>query len=369
MRFAALRDRLGALGLALGLGTVGGALFDQIDAPLAWMIGAMAANTVAAMAGLRVAVGPGLRVGMIAVLGVMLGSAFTPDLLGHISDWALSFAALAVYCVVAGGLAFLYYLRIVGFDPATAYFSAAPGGLQEMIMIGSAMGGDDRQIALIHAMRVMLIVLLVPIWFRLFSDYDAAQRATSAVPFVSLTVADFLLLAGSGAAGLTIARLLRIPASTLVGALLGSAAIHLSGLTAARPPVELVSIAQVVVGSAIGCRFAGLPLSRVLHSLRIAAGATLVMLAGSVIAALLLHPLLGIPTEALVLAFAPGGLAEMSLVALALGVDVAFVSSHHVFRIMLVVFLAPLAFRLVHRVYGPASASAEAQTTPERGNE
>ena len=136
MRFAALRDRLGALGLALGLGTVGGALFDQIDAPLAWMIGAMAANTVAAMAGLSVAIGPGLRVVMIAVLGVMLGSAFTPDLLGHVSDWALSFAALALYCVVAGGLAFLYYLRIVGFDPATAYFSAAPGGLQEMIMIG-----------------------------------------------------------------------------------------------------------------------------------------------------------------------------------------------------------------------------------------
>jgi hypothetical protein len=218
-------------------------------------------------------------------------------------------------------------------------------------------------------MRVMLIVLLVPIWFRVFSDYDAAQRATSAVPFVTLSASDFLLLAGSGAAGLTIARLLRIPASTLVGALLGSAAIHLSGLTAARPPVELVSIAQVVVGSAIGCRFAGLSVSRVLRSLRIAAGATLVMLAGSVIAALLLHPLLGIPTEALVLAFAPGGLAEMSLVALALGVDVAFVSSHHVFRIMLVVFLAPLAFRLVHRVYGPASTSAKAQKTPERGNE
>ncbi|MBT5413440.1 MAG: AbrB family transcriptional regulator [Rhodospirillaceae bacterium] len=348
-----MRDRLSALVLALGLGTVGGALFNLIDLPLAWMIGSMAANTVAAMAGWRVSVAPRLRIGMIAVLGVMLGSAFTPDLVNHIGDWAISFAALAVYCVIAGGLAFLYYLRVVGFDPATAYFSAAPGGLQEMILIGNAMGGDDRQIALIHAMRVMLIVLVVPIWFRLFGDYDAAQRATSAVPFLAVSGFDLLLLAVSGAVGLFVAQLLRLPASTLVGALLGSAAIHLTGVTAARPPAELVSIAQVVVGAAIGCRFTGLPLARVLRSLRIAAGATLVMIAGSVIAALLLHPLLGIPTEALVLAFSPGGLAEMSLVALALGVDVAFVSSHHVFRIMLVVFLAPLAFRLVHRFSGP----------------
>ena len=361
---AALRDRLGPLVLALALGTVGGAICYSFDAPLAWMIGSMVINTVAALAGLHVSVGPRLRIGMIAVLGVMLGSAFTPDLLHHVADWTASFAALAVYCLIAGGLAFLYYLRVVGFDPATAYFSAAPGGLQEMILIGGAMGGDDRQIALIHAMRVMLIVLTVPIWFRVFGDYDAAQRATSAVPIFALSTFDILLLAASGAAGLAVAQLLRLPASTLVGALLGSAAIHLSGLTAARPPVELVAVAQVVVGAAIGCRFAGLPVARVLRSLRIAAGATLVMIAGSVLAALLLHPLLGIPIEALVLAFAPGGLAEMSLVALALGVDVAFVSTHHVFRIMLVVFAAPLFFRLARSFSMPRRPEPKA---PDQG--
>ncbi len=40
------------------------------------------------------------------------------------------------------------------------------------------------------------------------------------------------------------------------------------------------------------------------------------------------------------------GGAEMTLIALALGVDPAFVSTHHVVRIFLVVVLAPMAFRL-----------------------
>ena len=52
---------------------------------------------------------------------------------------------------------------------------------------------------------------------------------------------------------------------------------------------------------------------------------------------------------AVLLAFAPGGLAEMSLIALALGVDVAYVATHHVVRIFFIVALAPLVFRLLRR--------------------
>jgi uncharacterized membrane protein AbrB (regulator of aidB expression) len=58
-----------------------------------------------------------------------------------------------------------------------------------------------------------------------------------------------------------------------------------------------------------------------------------------------LHAVTGLPTDALVLAYAPGGLAEMSLIALALSMDAAFVATHHIVRIFLIVVLAPLAFR------------------------
>ncbi|HVG81048.1 MAG TPA: AbrB family transcriptional regulator, partial [Methylomirabilota bacterium] len=48
-----------------------------------------------------------------------------------------------------------------------------------------------------------------------------------------------------------------------------------------------------------------------------------------------------------ILALAPGGLAEMSLVALALHADAAFVSTHHVARITMVVAAAPALHRLM----------------------
>ena len=51
----------------------------------------------------------------------------------------------------------------------------------------------------------------------------------------------------------------------------------------------------------------------------------------------------------LMLAFSPGGLAEMSLIAIAIGADAAFVATHHIVRIFLVIVIAPLAFKLMRR--------------------
>jgi hypothetical protein len=53
----------------------------------------------------------------------------------------------------------------------------------------------------------------------------------------------------------------------------------------------------------------------------------------------------------IILALSPGGLAEMSLVALALGIDVAFVSTMHVIRISLIIAIVPMAFSAIERIW------------------
>ena len=55
----------------------------------------------------------------------------------------------------------------------------------------------------------------------------------------------------------------------------------------------------------------------------------------------------------MVVAFAPGGIAEMTLVALGLGVDVTFVTAHHLARVVVVFVLAPALFRGIARLRRP----------------
>ncbi len=339
---------LRALALALAIGGGGGAAFAWAGMPLAWMMGAMCLTTVSALAGASVRVPPPLRAVMIAVLGVMLGSAFRPEMLARAGQWGVSLSALLLYVSAVAALAAFYFRRFARYDRTTAYFAAIPGGLNEMILVGNAMGGDDRTIALTHASRILLVVLIVPFWFRLVEGYAPPPGGVGAAfaPFATVPPFDLLVLAACGAAGYFAARALRLPAAALIGPMALSAAAHLAGLTESRPPSELIIAAQLVVGSAIGCRFAGVPVKRVLRAIAAAAGSTVLMLAVTVAFSLGVRALTGLPAAALVLAFAPGGLAEMSLIALALGVDPAFVSTHHVVRIFLVVVLAPMAFKL-----------------------
>ena len=70
------------------------------------------------------------------------------------------------------------------------------------------------------------------------------------------------------------------------------------------------------------------------------------MLALTALFAFAVEAIAGTPFPVAVLAFSPGGLAEMSLVGLALGVDVAFIATHHVARIFLVILLAPAVIKL-----------------------
>ena len=336
----------GALARALALGAAGGAVFAWFNMPLAWMIGAMCVTTGASLGGVDVKIPQSLRQLMITVLGVMLGSAFRPEIVEQAGQWSLSLSMLFVYVASVAALAGLYFRLVPRYDGATAYFAAIPGGLSEMIMVGGAMGGDDRTIALTHASRILLVVLIIPFWFRLVEGYQPSPGGAG-VAFAAIPAFDLAVLALSGVVGFILARALKLPAAALIGPMLVSAAAHLAGVTASRPPRELIIVAQVVVGTGIGCRFAGVPVARVLRAIAAAAGSTAIMLGVGVGFAVALNAMLGLPVAALVLAFAPGGLAEMSLIALALGVDPAFVSTHHVVRIFLVVVLAPLAFKLV----------------------
>ncbi|MFY8092706.1 MAG: AbrB family transcriptional regulator [Niveispirillum sp.] len=337
---------------AMVLGTAGGSLCFKLHVPLAFMIGAMLATTVAALAGVRTLVPQGLRDGLVIVLGIMLGSSFTPALLGHLAEWSVSLVFMAVYIVIAAAAGTFYLRRFARYDPPTAYFTAMPGGFTEMVMMGGALGGDDRSIALGHSLRIMLVVMMVPFAFQALPGYDPAGRDWSLhglgpYPW-ELNLADYAMIAICFI-GAPVAQKLGIPAGILVGPMLLSAVLHLTGVTAVKPPGLLVAASQVVIGASIGGRFQRVPLMRIARSAGVAAGLTLVLLLVTLALALAVHLLTGLSLPGLILAYAPGGLAEMSLVALALHADAAFVATHHIVRIVLIILFAPAAYHLWRR--------------------
>lgn len=358
-------DRFAPTAFGLGLGAAGGVLFDWLTLPLPWMTGSMFVTTAAALLGVPIQAPARLRELMVVVLGVMLGSAFNLEALRDVERWLGTLGLLVAFIALVTLSVAALLRRLLGYDPATAYFAAAPGGLTEMMLMGQAMGGDDRTIALVHGVRLLLTVFTIPFWFRLFGGYAPGAAATLG-RVVDLDPFEVAVLAACAVAGAGLAQRIRLPAPYFFGPMLLSAAAHMAGFVEAAPPREAVNLAQLVIGVSVGCRFGGVPIARVLGTLLAGVGVTVYMLALAVAFAAAGANLTGFPFAAVLLAFAPGGLPEMTLISLALAIDPAFVATHHLARMVVLYAVAPVAFRLLVRAAG-ARPPASGERPPPPG--
>lgn len=336
--------------LALILGATGGYAFVLMEIPLAWMLGAMTFTMVCAIMGAPIRGPEPLRGPTVAILGVLLGSGFTPDVIGEAASWPLTLAGLLLFVAIAGGAAVVFLIKVGGFDRTTAYFSAMPGGLSEMLLTGTAMGGDGRRIGLSHAARIFFVVLAIPPMLTLFGYPVGTVSVGDDVPSVLETsLTSWVWLIGCAAGGILIGKILRLPAAPFLGPMMASALIHATGLSDFETPAELIVAAQLILGTIVGCRFAGGTAREVGRILLLSVGATLIILAITLVFAVTLAAISPHSFPAILLAYSPGGLVEMNLVALALNIEISFVAVHHIVRVVAVMFIAPALFAWYRR--------------------
>jgi membrane AbrB-like protein len=334
---------------AILIGALGGWLFVRLNLPLPWMLGSMTACTLASLVRVPIAAPGAVRPPMTMVIGVMLGVGFTPQFFGSVAHWLPTVLGLAGFILVSGGACVAYFRRVAGFDLPTAYFAGMPGGLVEMVIVGEDKGGDARTIALVHSARVLLVVLTLPFLVQVISGSSLGARPQLGVSILETSWRDEIWLIATALAGAFLGHFLRLPARLLLGPMFASAAVHVLGWTRFAPPVEIVNVAQLVLGTTIGCRFAGTAPREVIRILVLSLGSTVILLAITVAFAVGVSHVSVYGQVPLLLAYSPGGLAEMSLVALSLGIEVAFVAAHHIIRVFIVMIGAAPVFALLQR--------------------
>ena len=338
----ATQKRAATLGLAL----TGAAVFHLLGLPLPFLFGPMSACLLAALAG-----APLKGLGTVStlartVLGVAVGASITPEVVGRLPQMAGSVALVPVYVVLIG-LVGVPFFRRLGYDPVTAWYAAMPGGLQDMVSFGVEAGGDGRALALIHATRVLVIVTLAPLI--LTGLYGAGLTGAVGAPALALPVGELALMAVAAVIGWKGAERVGLFGASILGPMILTAILSISGIITHRPPAEIIWAAQFFIGIAVGVKYAGITL----RELRIFVGA------GAVYAVVLAMISLGFievihlldlapPMDAF-LGYLPGGQAEMVVIAILAGADLAFVVSHHLLRIVLVIMIGPLVERRLRR--------------------
>lgn len=332
----------------LAIATAGGAALGLIGVPAGWLSGSILAVAGASLAGRPTLIPAPLMRAIFVLIGISLGAVVTPETLHGMATYPLSIAvlllAMAVISVVGAG-----YLQLVHrWDKVDAYLAAAPGGMSQVLALGAELGGDLRAIAIVQSIRVVVIAVGLPAGLSLLGLVGhAAPRATAAL---NVTVLDELaILVAASTAVAIFAYRVRFPGGLLFGAMLTSAVLHGSGLIHAVMPWWVANTAMVAMGAITGSRFANTPLRLLMNFVGAAFGSFAVAVAVAALFAAALISMMSLRVAEVMIAFAPGSVDAMMLLALALNLDPVYVGAHHLTRIFFVSLTMPLMARRTAR--------------------
>ena len=340
--------------LTLAAAVAAGGLLDSAGMPLGWLVGAMLAMIAASLMRLP-AVQPTRVLPFVkGAVGTMLGASIPAGLADSFANWWPSLLGMFAVMLLGGWLNFTALRRIFGFPRMDAALCAMPGGISEMILLGEQAGADQRRVAIVHALRIALSILIIPLVAGLV--FGMTVGSSGDLPPVQMSPADWLWFGLCVLSGVAADRWTRLPIPLILVPLVVSAALHLTGMSAFHVPPAIAIAIQVMIGINVGARFLGISPYALAHVALAACMVAGIQMALAVAAALAMAATGRWDALALMLAYAPGGLAEMSLIAVTMGREVAFVVFHHILRVLFALFAAPpLLLRLRRTPDDPAS--------------
>ena len=277
------------------------------------------------------------------LVGSAIGLYFTPVVATIVASHLPWMLLVALVSICLGSVGAIIVGRFAGLDRATGFFGNVPGGMAEMMEFGDRFGAQPVPLALSQLTRVTLVILSIPpaLTFIGQTGDDVFVPLAREVDWEWLVA----LIAGACAAALVLFRL-GMPNCWMLGSAIFTGLLTVFEFEISAMPGEGLSVAQVLIGVALGERFDRKAMASAPRVILGAALTTIVMMAVSLLMAVFIAEQTGVVTSALIAAAAPGGLAEMSLTAAVLNLGVPLVTAYHIVRIILITVLTLPAYRL-----------------------
>ncbi|MET1028545.1 MAG: AbrB family transcriptional regulator [Dongiaceae bacterium] len=335
--------KVGGIVAAFGLGALGSVMAQQINLPLPFLLGPLICCGIASIAGAPLLPLPwGREVGQI-VVGLAIGLRFTPEVLHATFHLLPAMVLCTLGVILVTSMAAALMRRLSGVDRKTAFFATAAGGLAEMAVVARDRGGDAEAVSVVHAVRVVGVVLAVPILVTLLGEDGGLAPALRPTEGELLDLVTVMAVAVAAA---FLLRPLRLPNMWLLSSVAIGIIVAADDLVTIAMPRYLLIVAQILIGIWLGCRFSRKLLLRLPRVTFAAVVTTVLLLVLAAAGALLLSRTTGLPFSTSLLALAPAGVTEMVLTATVMHLDAATVTAFHVMRIVVIATTVVMTFRM-----------------------
>lgn len=328
--------------ITLLIGTVGAYAFDLLELPAAYLSGSMLAVAIWVVAGRKAELPDGLSNFSYIATGALLGAGIDRNSLASLADWPVSLILLGISMIVLLALVRLYLRRIHQFDRDTAILCSVPGALSFVVAVSVEIKADTRRVAVIQTIRLATVMVLIPV---IVGYTDVHTPLPDAVPRDMLGWTEIAMVLALSALGVPLGKLMRVPAPFFTGPMIISGALFMTGTVEGAIPAYILYPPLIICGATIGTRFAGSTAPFLISCAKAGIGATTLGLAITSLFAWPTANLLDLPFMQVWLAFAPGGLEAMTVLAFTLDTDPAFVAGHQIIRFLAVSMIVPFMLR------------------------
>jgi membrane AbrB-like protein len=334
-----------------------GAVLLWLHAPAALMLGPLVAGIVVASGGGKVRFPLPAFVVAQGIIGCMIARMVPLSILGDILSHWLLFTTGVLSVVIACSLLGWLMTRLRLLPGTTALWGMSPGAASVMTIMAESYGADIRLVAVMQYLRVVGVAAVAALVARMFG-VSASHGPTAIVwfpPVAWVPLAETLALA---IVGPIVARLLRIPAGAFLVPLVGGAVLTHVGWLTIELPTWLLAASYAFVGWNIGLRFTRPLLMHAARALPLIVGSTLVLIVICGVVAAAMVAMAGIDPLTAYLATSPGGSDSIAIIAASTNVDVSFVMAMQTFRMITVMFLAPVLTKFIAKRINASAGGA-----------
>jgi uncharacterized protein len=347
--FSNVRGRMPAILKALAVGVPAGYLFDLLGTPIPWMIGPMLAVATLNLMGVRAHSPPYARQMGQVILGSAVSVYFTPTVVAALAANLPAIAAATVSAFFVGGLGALTLSRASGLEGKSTFFASIPGGAMAMAVLAERYGAQIAPVAVAHSLRVSILVILIP--FALTYGGFPLEAA----PYRPDVPLDYSILVPWLAFGFVLGEVterLRLQNGYLLAPIFFGAALTVSGVQLSAVPGWMTEFAQLMFGLVLGARYERAFFARYRLFIPFALLNSFFILIASAAVAVVLALIFDLPLATMIIATAPGGLAEMTITAQALQISVPLVVAFHLFRVVVVNMGTQYIYAFAARILG-----------------
>ncbi|MFZ3577809.1 AbrB family transcriptional regulator [Virgibacillus sp. DJP39] len=345
---------------------IGGILFKLMHIPVPWLLGPMIAVVVGTNVLKLHYVWPrSVRNAGMMIVGYTIGLSMTATAL---QDMALQlpsmFSMTLLLLLLCSGIAFVVS-RLSDSDYSTSLLGCIPGGLSQVILLAEETKGINLAVVTVMQIsRLMIIVIVMPLLVMIpVFGHGGAEQATNFTVEVSAKWADLfpnlLIFAVAGIVFAIVGGRIKLPTAYLLGPLIGTTILQLTGLQGPQLPTVLINGAQLMIGTHVGLMLKTNQLHRKVRTISLAVSSGIMLVMGAVVLSIILTEIHPISNATALLSMAPGGMDQMGIIAHEIHANLSIVSGYQLFRLFFIFFAVPPLLRIIFKLIERKKARKE----------